>query len=356
MRIAAVLCGLALFAHAAEESNDKVKIEIQKEMELREFIDLMSMATAQPLVYDPNGQRIRNQKMGSRIVMEVPKAQLFNTFRAILTFYELTLIPVGPRGYEVHFVVDSRSTNNFIKNKAAFVAHDMLDSVADRDGVYIRTFVPIEHIENLTTLRTALSSMVSPAGIGRVHEVPGAGLILMDFAPTVAAMRDIIRRMDVPSSTAQVLEAIELTYANAKEVAESVQELYIELIPTPTRTPSRRVVRLPHPAPRITPFRSRNAVLVRATRKQLEAIRGLIGKLDQQENQRGTYEIVRLAHVDANHLAEVLAATLAGPATSEWPIRVVPDTHTRSILLNGDRNAVTAVKQMIAQLDVAPQN
>ena len=352
MRIIAVLLGLALAAHAAGEESGRVKVEIAKDMPLDGFLELISRSTGRPVLFDPNGQRIRNQTMGVTISMEVPKEQLFDTFRAILTFYELTLIPVGPSGYETYFAIDSRSTNNFIKNKAIFVEADALPTYAGKDGLYISSFIPIEHVENLTTLRTALSTMVSPAGIGRVHEVPGVGILVMDFAPTVAAMQRIIRAMDLPGGQAQVLESIELTYANAKEVAETVQDLYLE-VPAPAEpAAARRGIRLPDPMPRVVPFRSRNAVLVRATRRQLESIRGLVTKLDQKANQRGAFEMVKLSHVNAADLANVLTVTLMGPATMDWPCRIVPEQHTNSLLLNGDHNAIGAMKELIKLIDV----
>ena len=36
--------------------------------------------------------------MGSTFSHRVPKDKLFITFRAILSFYELTLVPIGPKG------------------------------------------------------------------------------------------------------------------------------------------------------------------------------------------------------------------------------------------------------------------
>jgi type II secretory pathway component GspD/PulD (secretin) len=333
MRIAASLLCLALAVQAAGEETGLVKIEIEKEMELSAFLDLISKATATPVVYDPNSQRIRAQKMGARIATEVPKAKLFDTFRAILSFYEL-------------------STNNFVKNKAVFVEARELAAYADRDGMYISTFIPVEHIENLTTLRTALSTMVSPAGIGRVHEVPGVGLILMDFAPTIEAMHRTIKHMDVPSGNTQVLASIEIQHVKAQEIAEAVQELYLEIIVTPTASRQRRGVRLPSPTPRITWLKTRNVVLVRATSKQLESIRGLITKLDQSVPQAVALEVVRLQHIQPEYLADILTATMAGPATSDWRMVVLADEHTNSVILNGDRQALSATKDIIKTLDV----
>jgi len=354
MRIAVILIGLSLVAGAAEEDSSLVRIEVSKDMELTAFLKTASRSTGQPLLYDPNGQRIRNRLMGADFKLAVPKEALFDTYRAILSFYELTLVPVGPKGYQVHLVIDSRSTNNFVKNKAVYVDHRELARYAHKDGLYISCAIPIEHIENLTTLRTALSTMVSPAGIGRVHEVPGSNsIVLMDFAPTVAAMAKLIRQMDVPHQDTQVLESIELAHASAKEVADSVQDLFTEAEDAPKPGPRGRAPAWPtEPAPRVIPFRSRNAILVRATQRQLERIRGLVTKLDQRNNQRGAYEVVRLEHVDAEYLATVLTATLAGPATDDWPIAIVAERHTQSLVFNGDRNAIAGVKEIIKQIDV----
>ena len=352
MRIAAALFCLTVFAHAAGEETDKIQIEIEKDMELSAFLDIIAQATARPVLYDPSGQRIRGQKMGTRIAMTVPKSRLLDTFRAILSFYEMTLIPVGPKGYEIYLAVDSRSTNNFVKNKAVYVAADNLSDYADRDGLFIRTYIPVRHIENLTTLRTALSTMVSPAGIGRVHEVSGVGLIVMDFAPTVAGMADIIRLMDVPGANAQTLESIELKYADAKEVAKAVQEIYLA-IPAGTPGRPRRGV-IPYVrTPRAVAFTGRNAIVVRAGKRQMDAIRALVTKLDRETITKGIVEVIRLEHVNADELADVLTATLLGPTTADWSVRLVPDSRTNSLLVRGDPTTIRGVKDLVNWFDVA---
>jgi len=350
MRIAAAVLVLALFARAADEEKDLVTLQVSEEMELSTFLDMISQTTGIPVLYDRNGQRIRNQKIGVNITTKVPKSKLLQAYRAMLAFYELTLIPIGPKGYESYIAIDSRSTNNFIKNKAMRVEAKDLPRMADQDGFFISAFIPVENIANLTTLRTALSTMVTPAGIGRVHEVPGAGLILMDFAPTVAAMYELIQEMDRKGPNTEVLESIELTYANAKEVAASVQDLYGDA-PVATPQAAQRGSSARVPGPRLVPFPSRNAVLVRATARDLETIRGLIAKLDEQRGQRGATTIIALKHVEANYLADVLTVMLKGPATSDWEIAIVAEMHTNSLLVNGDRNAIVAVGEIVKQID-----
>jgi type II secretory pathway component GspD/PulD (secretin) len=351
MRILMIVFALVVAARAADEDKPEVRIQVTKDMELQAFLDMVSQSTGSPILYNPMSQRIRAQKMGSTFSLSVPKDRLFDTFRAILSFYELTLVPIGPKGYEIFLVIDSRSTNNFVKNKAIPVKHEELPQFADRDGLYISCAIPVRHVDNLTTLRTALSTMVSPAGIGRVHEVPGTKtIIVMDFAPTVAAIATLIREMDKPNTDEEVLESIELTHANAKDVAASIQELYA----TPasnSQQNSRRGVVVVKPRPRLVAFPARNAVLVRASQSDLETIRGLITKLDQAKGQRGAYVMVAVKHVEADYLAQVLMLTLEGPATDDWEISIVAETHTNSLLLNGDKNAIAAVQSMIERID-----
>jgi type II secretory pathway component GspD/PulD (secretin) len=184
------------------------------------------------------------------------------------------LIPVGPSGYQVFLAVDSRSTNNLVKNKAEFVPYEALATYADRDGLLIMTSVPVRHIENLTMLRTALSTMVTPAGIGRVHEVPGAKrIVVVDFAPSVVAMTRVIKEMDVDPE-AVVTATILLRHAESVALAGTLKELFGQEAPkvqSPMPAP---------PAPRIAAYPDRNAVVVLATESDLARIREVVKQLD----------------------------------------------------------------------------
>lgn len=361
-----------------------VIIKVDKEMELKEFLDVISKATKKPLLYDPNGQRIRNQKMGSTFSHRVPRDKLFITFRSILSFYELTLVPIGPKGYEIYLAIDSRSTNNFVKNKAVYVDYRELESVSDHDGLYISCAIPVKHIANLTTLRTALSTMVSPAGIGRVHEVPGSNnIIIMDFAPTVSAMARLIQQMDVePENKKMVFEFIELNYAYADEVADIITELVS--VQRQARTPGRRGsagVASTSPEPRIIAYEPKNSLVVASTLEDYERIRLLVDKFDKEGDKISLVEVVRLNHVQAEDVADTLTQVLEGmggalsssgaqpnragnrprsPNTTRTGGRssntmqpqVVPDTSTNSLIIAADRKTITAIKDIIEQLDL----
>ena len=47
--------------------------------------------------------------------LKAPRSQLFNLVRALLTFYELVMIPVGEADNEVMLVMDARRTTSILK-------------------------------------------------------------------------------------------------------------------------------------------------------------------------------------------------------------------------------------------------
>ncbi len=363
---------------------DFTVIKVDKSMELKSFLDAIAKTTGKPLLYDPNGQRIRGTKMGSTFSHRVPTDKLFITFRAILSFYELTLVPIGPKGYQIYLAIDSRTTNNFVKNKAQYVDYRDLEQYEDHDGLFISCAIPVKHIDNLTTLRTALSTMVTPAGIGRVQEVPGSGsIIVMDFAPTVVSMARLLRQMDVePDSKKMVMEFVELKYAYAEDVADIISELVTvqRQAQSPSRRGSRATVAGASPEPRIIAYEPKNALVVAATAEDFARIELLIEQFDTDFEVPSQVEVVRLKHVEAEDIADTLTQVLeglggvlggSGPQTNRPGNRprgpgttrtggssqgiepqVVPDTATNSVIIAADRKTIGALKDIIEQLDM----
>jgi len=389
------LLGLALFAFAARptaaQDEDKepgkakpqlVTIKLDKNLKITDFLDQISRSTGKPLLYDPNNQRIRNQELGAGFSHEIPEDRVFDTFRSILAFYELTLVPIGPEGYEIYLVIDSRSTNNFVKNKAIYVDYKDLDKYADQDGLYISCAIPLRWIDNLTTLRTALSTMVTPAGVGRVHEVPGSqSIIIMDFAPTVAAMGRLIKQMDVPPPGKQmVLEFVELKYAYADDVADVVSELVQAQRQAVSQVQrGQPSVRSDNPEPRILAYEPKNAIVIAATEDDYKLIKGLIDRFDEPGAPTSQVEVVRLNHVAAEDIADTLSQVLEGIGDFGAPApgqpagqgnrptqpgirrtggqdqpepQVVPDAVTNSLVIAANQRTIRALKDIIEQLDI----
>lgn len=275
-----ILCALLVAMPAAfAQDADKhiVQIKLGKGMTIPDLLSMVGRLTKKPLLYDPNGQRIRGQEIRVEYEVKVPNDRVFDACRAILAFYELILVPVGPKGYETYLVVDSRSTNNLIKNKATFVPYTQLKDYEDKDGMYISTAIPIQHLTNVTTLRTALSTMVSPAGIGRVHETQDK-IIVMDFAPSVAAMAKVVRELDTPQpAVIRKMELVRLTHAPAVEVANVLTQLIA--MPTPVAARGRSLPQQKPPT-RIAPYPRLNAVAIYADEPTRREIKEMILGLD----------------------------------------------------------------------------
>ena len=385
------VCVVAIAASPAlgqDADNDLVEIKLSKDLPISDFLDEISKATGKPILYDPNSQRLqKGQTMGSKLSHRVPKTRLFDTFRAILAFYELTLVPIGPKGYEIYLAIDSRSTNQLVKNKAVYVDYKELENYADDDGLYISCAIPVRYIENLTMLRTALSTMVTPAGIGRVHEVPGSqSIIIMDYAPTVSAMAMLITQMDVrPQGKQMVLKFVELSYAYADDVADIITQL-VEA-QREAAAPIQRgqaAVGVPvSPEPRIIAYEPKNALVIAATEEDYALIADLITRFDEEGPPVSTVEVVRLSHVEAEDVADTLTQVLEGlgtafaapgqgqPATpqqqgrpqqqgirrtggtgEEYEPQVVPDPVSNSLILAANSRTIRALKDIIAQLDI----
>jgi hypothetical protein len=278
MRFTVAVLTVALFGclRPAAAQEEQVAITLQKDQPVAGFVDSAALTIGRPILYDPNSQRLqKGQVMGVDMQWSVPKGKELDLIRSILAFYEIVLVPVGPQGHQVLLAIDSRSTNNLVKNKAEFVPFEAIGQYGDKDGLYIMTSIPLKHIENLTMLRTALSTMVTPAGIGRVHEVPGANrLIVMDFAPTVIAMARIVKEMDVDPQPV-VTATIMLQHAQAAPLAQTLKELFVTEAP---KAPAPMAAAAP--APRIAAYEDRNAVVVLATEKDLARIREVVKQLD----------------------------------------------------------------------------
>jgi type II secretory pathway component GspD/PulD (secretin) len=166
----------------------------------------------------------------------------------------------------------------FVKNKAEFVPYERLAEYEDKDGVFITTSIPVRHVDNLTTLRTALSTMVTPAGIGRVHEVPGARtLVVMDFAPSVVAMARVVRELDREPEPV-LTETIPLNHAEAVALAVTLRELFVRPMPATARPQLRHEAT---PQPRIAAYEPANKIVIVATEEDRARIKEVVKQLDQ---------------------------------------------------------------------------
>ena len=186
------------------DDGDTVTLDIgDEEVEIEDFLRAVAKHTKTPLVWNPQDKNIRGKKIIGNVNLRAPKGELFALARALLTVYELVMIPVGPGDYKVQLVMDARNLGAILKLKPEYVklTDEKLGIYESADGKFITTTIRVENMTDLRNARNALTRIVTGSNIGNVTEVPAAkAFVVTDFAPNVVAIYRLLREMDVKPS------------------------------------------------------------------------------------------------------------------------------------------------------------
>lgn len=309
----------------------------EEHVSMEDFLRAVSTLTDTPLVWDPDDKQIRSAKVKGNVTITAPKEDILSVVRALLTFYDLVMTPVGPADHQVQLVMDARRTTSILRLKADFVEieeFDDLEVLEKKDGYYITTTIKVEHMRDLRNARTALSRVVTGQQIGNVTEVPDArAFVVTDFAPNVVAIYRLLKAMDVKPDSSQVTnDFIALKHALADEVEPILSDLFTgndRITATRNNTP-RRPGRTNNtgtgtveddPEPRIIADARTNQIIVYATKSDIAEIRRIVEKIDVPTIIPKSYvHVQKLRHLEAEDTAEVLqslvdASSLFGTAS-----------------------------------------
>ncbi|MDH3591570.1 MAG: hypothetical protein OER88_06810, partial [Planctomycetota bacterium] len=333
------LLGLASFAHANEKF-----IEIAAGTPIAEILQRVVDETGKTVLWNPNSQVVRGTKIGPSVRHAVGAANRFEVYRAILVFYGIIFVEVGPQGHELYLALEQRNTNNFVR-RLKNIDHRVAERGGDRDGEMAACFVPVEHLESFVTLRTALSAAASPAGIGRVSEVPG-GFLIVDFIPNIATMIRTIRAADAKAELRKpVLELIELDHAPPVAVADALNKLFGRPADPKVVTRGRPRPQPGKAAARFVPYEPRRAVAVTCARAELPRVKAFVAQLDQPVK-APLIRVVRLQNIRAASTADTLRAVFQGK-----PIAFVVDEQTNSIIVRASEADLAHVTEVIEVLE-----
>ena len=119
MRFTLLVALLAVSAHAAPNDGLLV-LTIDKELRIVDLLEDMERQTGVKLDYDPSLPEVR-QTIGTGFSHEVPLERAFDTYRAILAFFELHLVPLQDNVYRV---VRARSTSSFVRPPTAGLVYE----------------------------------------------------------------------------------------------------------------------------------------------------------------------------------------------------------------------------------------
>ncbi|MDA1194101.1 MAG: hypothetical protein O2894_02870 [Planctomycetota bacterium] len=308
----------------ADDDDNIVVLEIgEEDVGIEDFLRAVARATKQPLVWNPQDKNISGKKILGNVSLRAPASELFSLARALLTFYELVMVPVGPTGYQVQLVMDARQTTSILKLKPEYVKLDE-ENVGyweSADGKFITTTIKVENMTDLRTARTALTRIVTGSNIGNVTEVPAAkAFVVTDFAPNAVAIYRLLKEMDVRPQGREIISVyVDLEHAVAEELEPILTDLFTgrERIsaqgqpgrPSPGGTNSSGEVE--DPEPRIISDPRTNKIIIYGIRQDVTEIQNVIANLDVPvilPNDR--VHVVRLKNLEAEETAEVLSSLI----------------------------------------------
>ena len=155
----------------------------------------LSRISGKPILWSDSDKAVTSKKiLGSGISFRAPSDRIFDTLRAVLTFQEIILIPIGTKGYEVYVAMDARTlASQFIlKNKPVYVelTDAKADEIENQDGLFVATTIKVRNIDNLRDARTALQRIITQNNIGSVQEVPAARAFVAGSSVRVSDAED----------------------------------------------------------------------------------------------------------------------------------------------------------------------
>ncbi len=355
--VACVLAGPGTRSSSAED----VTIKIQEDADIEQVLKQMSSALDVRIVWDPNDKQIRGKRV-SDLDFTGSRADVFSRLRALLTFYELVMIPVGP-GSDTLLVMDARRSSSILKLKAEFVRLNdgNLAKYEGQDGLFITTTIQVQHMTDLRNARNALTRIVTGQNIGNVTEVPDANaFVVTDFAPNVVAIYRLLKEMDQPpthvESSGPVFRAVKLEYANSLEAASSLSALFPTRIEAATQKPmvssATRVIRAD---PRT------NQILVTAPSHDMEQILEAAKTLDTPTAaSKVSAHMIHLEHANADRAAAALH-NLIRTSPALWQ-EDEGNHHTRpsvvssegnTLLISAGAKAFESIRRLVAEMDEA---
>ena len=170
-----------------------------------ELFEMISKTLGISILYDSGNATFKQAKIEFVGTHVIPESELFAWLQAVLSYRKLVLVPVGPKspdGKQQWFVMDQADPT--LKSRPYYIVESEVFDFADRDGLYVVTSLRVRDTVDPTRARNALSPLsTATAGIGRIQD-NGHFLIVGDFAPSVAAMKHLLDRIndETPPSAA----------------------------------------------------------------------------------------------------------------------------------------------------------
>ncbi|MGY0504010.1 type II secretion system secretin GspD [Luteimonas sp. e5] len=260
---------LAALPAPAQQAGSAPALSVQ-DADIRVFIQDVGRATGTTFIVDPRVQG----KVSLARDEDLSSQELLSVLVALLRANGLVAVPNGRGVYRV-------------------VPDDGAAQQPASLGFATRVF-PLRRIDAKAAAE-AVRGLVSRGGVV-VPAPSGNALLVADYADNLLRLRDLIARMDVDNSRAEV---IRLRNSSAREIASVIAGMYgnagISALPIETS----------------------NALMLRGEPRLVAEVRGIIGDLDNAGDAVSDVRVVRLQHASAEELLPVLQQVIGQPGAQD---------------------------------------
>jgi general secretion pathway protein D len=349
--------GTPVATETAPTGEELVYLNVQ-DADIRDVIKQISKATLRNFIID---DKVKGKVT---IISEKPltREEAYQTFLSALEVAGFTIVK-GPAG-----VIKVVPLKDAVKQPIP--THVDTTPVTDS---FITRLIALQNI-SAVEMSNAIKGLVSAEG--NLFAYPATNtLIITDSGTNIDRLMKIIKELD-QEGPQQVLEIVPVRNATARDIAQMVKQLF-EQQKTAKAPAGKKGGELEEmeEVSQIIPDERTNAVIVLASRRAIDKVRGIIAKLDRkmEEGQEGRIHVYYLKHAKAKTMADTLSNLVSGagakkdakaaaggagsaPALVEFEggMKITADEGTNSLVITATpKDYQTLIDRVISKLDIS---
>lgn len=316
------------FLHFQALAEEQVSVELEQ-VDIRDFIRWAARLTEETIVLHP-------QVSGSVTVIsgkEITKNEAFEIFLATLQVYGFSVI----RSDDVLKVIPSEQATSgeipLLGDKASQNAEDIV--------------VKILTVENVaaTEVVNLLKPIASKYAYITAYAATNA-LIIADRSSKVAQLEKVIAKIDRAGEVE--VDVMELTYANAEEVARVITQLL----------PQNNAQNQSDPKFKLTVDTRTNSIMITGDAMTKSQIRSLINNMDKPVVGSGNTSVIKLQYAEAAQIVPILE-TVSGSIKqrekdqrlADVDVKISAHEPLNAIVITAAPSMMETMRAVIAELD-----
>ena len=306
---------------------DNWKINL-KNADIREFTTQVSAITGRSFIIDP---RIKgNVTVISSTAMDADA--IYELFLSVLRVHGYAAVPAG-RVVKIVQQTLAKQSGNPLDAANIINSEELITKV-----------IPVRNTPSAELVKI-LRPMIPQYGHLAGLTEPNA-LIISDHASNIARLMEMVKDIDVADT--KTTRIIQLKEAWVEDMVALLEKLAPEQIGKGAKGPNLVT---------IVASERTNSLVLKGEAATLKKIEELIQQLDVPANRAGTIQVVRLAHSDAEELAEILKNLVSdenedNKGNQNVKTSIHADASLNALVIRANPTTMNELKDIIASLDV----